>query len=223
MEVAGTGDLRAHSVLPLALRVIGRPRDPALRGAVDALRAWRRAGGRRFDADARRRVRARGGDPDHGRLVAAAGARADASRCSASPRWTRCRRRRSSRTRPTTTAGTSAPPSRARGTATSARTCARVLGRKVKGRYFRKLCGARQAAPLPGRAARLAARGGSRSRRASSTARTRCAPRPARPATRRASTRSSFRPVGGATQPLIPWINRPTYQQVNEIQARVPR
>jgi hypothetical protein len=32
-----------------------------------------------------------------------------------------------------------------------------------------------------------------------------------------------FRPVGGATQPLIPWINRPTYQQVNEIQSRVPR
>ena len=28
---------------------------------------------------------------------------------------------------------------------------------------------------------------------------------------------------GGATQPLIPWINRPTYQQVNEIQARTPR
>jgi hypothetical protein len=32
-----------------------------------------------------------------------------------------------------------------------------------------------------------------------------------------------FRPVGGATQPLIPWINRPTYQQVNEIRSRVPR
>ena len=32
-----------------------------------------------------------------------------------------------------------------------------------------------------------------------------------------------FRPVGGATQPLIPWINRPTYQQANEIQSRVPR
>ena len=32
-----------------------------------------------------------------------------------------------------------------------------------------------------------------------------------------------FRPVGGATQPLIHWINRPTYQQVNEIQSRVPR
>jgi hypothetical protein len=27
------------------------------------------------------------------------------------------------------------------------------------------------------------------------------------------------RPVGGATQPLIHWINRPTYQQVVEVQA----
>ena len=33
----------------------------------------------------------------------------------------------------------------------------------------------------------------------------------------------SFRATGGATQPLIHWINRPTFQQVNEIQARVPR
>ncbi len=31
------------------------------------------------------------------------------------------------------------------------------------------------------------------------------------------------RPVGGATQPLIPWINRPTYQQVTEIQGPAPR
>ena len=34
MEVAGTQDLRAHTVLPLALRLIGRPKDPALRRAV---------------------------------------------------------------------------------------------------------------------------------------------------------------------------------------------
>ena len=32
-----------------------------------------------------------------------------------------------------------------------------------------------------------------------------------------------FSPVGGATQPLIHWINRPTYQQANEIQRRLPR
>jgi hypothetical protein len=31
------------------------------------------------------------------------------------------------------------------------------------------------------------------------------------------------RPIGGATQPLIHWINRPTFQQANEIQRRVSR
>ena len=51
MEVAGTGDLRAHSVLPVALRVVGRPRGARLRAAVALLRQWRRAGGRRIDAD----------------------------------------------------------------------------------------------------------------------------------------------------------------------------
>jgi hypothetical protein len=32
-----------------------------------------------------------------------------------------------------------------------------------------------------------------------------------------------FRAVGGATQPLIHWINRPTFQQVNEIQRQMGR
>jgi hypothetical protein len=31
------------------------------------------------------------------------------------------------------------------------------------------------------------------------------------------------RPTGGATQPLIQWINRPTYQQAVEIPQRLPR
>jgi hypothetical protein len=32
-----------------------------------------------------------------------------------------------------------------------------------------------------------------------------------------------FRPLGGVTQPLIPWINRPTYQQAVEVQGTAPR
>jgi hypothetical protein len=32
-----------------------------------------------------------------------------------------------------------------------------------------------------------------------------------------------FRPTGAATQPLIHWINRPTYQQVVSVERRVPR
>ena len=49
MEDAGTVDLRATKVLPYALRVLGRPRNPELRKAVTKLRAWVRAGGHRRD------------------------------------------------------------------------------------------------------------------------------------------------------------------------------
>jgi len=51
MEVAGAADLRAYVDLPLALRVLGAPRDRGVREAVDKLRAWRRAGGLRKDAN----------------------------------------------------------------------------------------------------------------------------------------------------------------------------
>ena len=32
-----------------------------------------------------------------------------------------------------------------------------------------------------------------------------------------------FRAIGGVTVPSIPWINRPTYQQVVEVQGHRPR
>ena len=49
MEEAGTVDLRGYDVLPYALKVIGRPADPALRDAVDKLAAWRADGAHRID------------------------------------------------------------------------------------------------------------------------------------------------------------------------------
>src|SRR4051812_14852448 len=51
MEMAGSTDLRAHAVLPLALKVIGHPRDRKLAAAVAELRAWVKAGGLRRDGD----------------------------------------------------------------------------------------------------------------------------------------------------------------------------
>jgi acyl-homoserine lactone acylase PvdQ len=51
MEDAGTVDLRATEVLPYALRVIGKPKDPATAAAVNTLRAWIHAGGHRRDVD----------------------------------------------------------------------------------------------------------------------------------------------------------------------------
>jgi hypothetical protein len=49
MEEAGLQDLRGVKVLPLALRIIGTPRDAELRGAVAALRAWVASGAQRRD------------------------------------------------------------------------------------------------------------------------------------------------------------------------------
>src|SRR3954453_21912086 len=49
MEMAGSMDLRAHADLPLALKIIGTPKDKALRPAMRELRAWLKAGGLRRD------------------------------------------------------------------------------------------------------------------------------------------------------------------------------
>ena len=32
-----------------------------------------------------------------------------------------------------------------------------------------------------------------------------------------------FRPIGVITQPLVEWVNRPTFQQADEIQGHGPR
>ncbi len=49
MEEPATQDLRAIKVLPILLRAIGNPDDPALRSALGKLRAWSRAGSHRRD------------------------------------------------------------------------------------------------------------------------------------------------------------------------------
>jgi hypothetical protein len=51
MEDAATVDLRAQKVLPWALKVLDTPSDPALRDAVQKLRAWAGDGGHRIDRD----------------------------------------------------------------------------------------------------------------------------------------------------------------------------
>jgi hypothetical protein len=49
MESAGTVDLRATKVLPYLLRVVGHPRNRQLAHAASVLRAWVKAGGHRID------------------------------------------------------------------------------------------------------------------------------------------------------------------------------
>jgi acyl-homoserine lactone acylase PvdQ len=217
VELAGTTDLRAHAVLPLALKVIGRPRDPALRSAVRALRAWRRAGGLRRDHDRDRTY-------EH----------ADAIRILDAwwPRWVDAQfrpalGRAALRTLLTAVDADNEPNTGGehRGSAYQdgwygyvRKDLMTVLGRRVRGRYSREYCGGgslRRCRRALRRSLRTALRvpasevyGGD----------------PKCPqADQWCFDSIEFKAVGGATQPLVHWINRPTYQQANEIQTALPR
>ena len=97
-----------------------------------------------------------------------------------------------------------------------------VLGRKVKGKYSRKYCGGgklKQCRTVLRRslaAAIVAARGDLYKGDSVCAAEKKASDQWCYDAVRQ-------RPVGGATQPLIHWINRPTYQQVTEVQGPSPR
>jgi acyl-homoserine lactone acylase PvdQ len=216
MELAGSTDLRAHVDLPLALRIIGKPGDSSLRRAVDELRAWQRSGGLRKDAN-------QDGVYEHSDAIKLLDAWW--------PLWVR------SQFRPALGAKAykallaaveldNAPNNHGDHLGSAYQTgwygyvrkdLRTVLGRKVKGRYSRRYCGGtlrrcRQVLRRSLRDAIKAARG------AVYTGDPLC-----KNGDQYCYDAVRQRPVGGATQPLIHWINRPTYQQVVEVQGPAPR
>ncbi len=217
MELAGTSDLRAHAVLPLALKVVGRPRDPALRNAVAVLRAWRRDGGLRRDRD-------RDGVYEH----------ADAIRILDAwwPRWVRAQFRptlgkRALRVLLGVVDADNAPNTdgRHQGSAYQdgwygyvRKDLMTVLGKRVRGRYSREYCGRGSL-----RRCRGALRRSLRAALAVPAGEVYGGDPKCPRADQWCFDAIEFKAVGGTTQPLIHWVNRPTYQQVNEIQSRVPR
>jgi hypothetical protein len=51
MGIAGSQDLRGVEVLPYALKVLGQPSNPTLRTAVDELRTWMQTGAHRINRE----------------------------------------------------------------------------------------------------------------------------------------------------------------------------
>jgi hypothetical protein len=215
MEEAGSTDLRGEKVLPLALRVIGRPKDPALAAAVATLRAWVRSGAHRRDKDGDGRY----DDADAVRIMDAWW-----------PRWMRAQ------FRPVLGAAAfdaiphemdNAPNNHGDHLGSAYQTgwygyaykdLRRILHLPVRQRYAKAFCG--------------------RGRRAQCRARLRLSLKQALAVPANEVYRGDplchdgdqpcydavrFRPLGGVTQPLIPWINRPTYQQAVEIAGHRPR
>jgi hypothetical protein len=217
MEMAGSTDLRAHADLALALAVIGRPKDAHMRAVVAELRSWLRAGGLRRDQN-------RDGTYEH----------SDAVRIMDAwwPKWIRAEfQPKLGRTALDALEATDPIDNPPNGGGTHegssfqgawfgyvSRDLRTILHRRVRGRYTLRYCG-----------------GGSRSkcRRVLLRSLRAAAGVPAsklysgdplcKAGDQECWDSIQFRPVGGSKQPLIPWINRPTFQQVVSVLRTVPR
>ncbi len=209
MEDAATVDLRADAVLPPALRVIGRPADAGLSAAIAELRAWHADGSHRIDRD-------RDGSYEHARAIATFDAWW--------PRWMHAQ------FEPALGAKLFAAITNINELANEPNNhgdhlgsawqdgwhsyalsdLRRLLGTGESRGWSRVYCGTR-------RRCRGALRASLRAALDTPVAET--YPADGQCAAGEQACRDSifFRPIGGVTQPLIPWQNRPTFQQTVEV------
>ncbi|MDX6681369.1 MAG: hypothetical protein QOG94_1408 [Solirubrobacteraceae bacterium] len=220
MGEAATTDLRAEQVLPLALSVIGSPRDERLGRAVAQLRDWVASGAHRRDRDG-------DGVYEH----------ADAIRILDAfwPRWMRAQFAPSLGddlfAQLTGAHGLDNEPNNDGAHLGSAyqtgwygyaaKDLRRVLGRRVRAPYSKRYCGGGDRARCRtllrealGRALDVAP--------ATLYADAACA-QAGTPDDQACYDKIAFRSTGGITQPMIGWQNRPTYQQANEVRGHRPR
>jgi len=217
MEQAGSTDLRGMTSLPLALRILGTPKDPALAAAVAKLKAWSASGTHRIDRD-------RNGAYDD----------ADAVRIM-DAWWPRLIRAmfepvmgKHLLDQLEATYEIDNEPNNHGDHLGSAyqegfygyvlKDLKRVLRRPVAQKYAVAFCGRGKLAAC--RTALEASLESALGEKATDTypadASCKAGDQPCLDSVR-------FRPLGGVTQPLIPWINRPTYQQAVEVQGASPR
>jgi acyl-homoserine lactone acylase PvdQ len=221
MEMAGTTDLRAHVDLPLALRIIGTPKDSSLRRAVDLLRAWQRSGGQRKDANKDKVY-------EHSAAIRLMDAWW--------PLWVRAQFRpalgaKAFKAIEDAVELDNAPNNHGDHLGSSYQTgwygyvrkdLRTVLKRKVRGKYARKYCGGGRLRRCR-QVLRRSLRDAIRAARGDIYGGDKVCTDEKRPGDQWCFDAVRQRPVGGATQPLIPWINRPTYQQATEVQGAAPR
>jgi hypothetical protein len=219
MEEAGTTDLRGEKVLPLALQVLGTPKDPDLAAAVAKLRAWVAGGTHRRDKDRN------GVYDDH-----------DAIRIMDAwwPRWLKAEFQPllgEAAFAAIPQEQDNSPNNHGDHLGSAYQTgwygfvykdLRQVLGKRVKQRYRRTFCGAGKIA-----ACRAALEASLKEALAVPEDELykgddACAA-DGRPHDQLCYDAIRFRPLGAATQPLIHWINRPTYQQAIEVQGHRPR
>ena len=217
MEDAATVDLRGDAVLPWVLKVVGTPRDPALASAVKKLRAWRRTGAHRVDRD---------GDGNYEQ--AAAIQLMDAW-------WPRLVRaefepvlgRALFREIQGMNELSNDPNNHGQHLGSAwqhgwygyvIKDLRTLLKRPVRGRYSRLYCGHGSLRRCRG-ALRASLRGALKADAAKLYGDDPVCAKAGLAGDQTCFDSLYFRPLGAITQPLIPWQNRPTFQQVVEVQG----
>jgi acyl-homoserine lactone acylase PvdQ len=230
MEDAGTVDLRATEVLPWALRALRRSRDPQVRDAVGKLRAWVGAGGHRIDRD-------RDGVYEHSEAIRILDAwwprwlRAQFRPALGGPLFARLEDMLGQHNSPNGEGAHHGSSYQGGWYSYAQKDLRRMLGRKAKGRFSRRYCGyGRRGGHKRSRAALRRCRA-----RLAASLKQALAVDPAvlyedevcadygKPGDQWCYDAVRQRPVGAINQPLIHWINRPTFQQLVEVQRQVPR
>jgi acyl-homoserine lactone acylase PvdQ len=216
MEDAATVDLRGDAVLPWVLKAAGRPHDPALAGALKRLRAWHRSGAHRIDRDGDGTY----DDADTIRLMDAWWpllVRAEFEPVLGGRLFKAVQGMNELSNDPNNHGQHLGSAWQHGWYGYVIKDLRTLLGRRVRGRYSRVYCGGGSLRRC--RYALIASL-----RRALKADPAKLYDDKVCSAAGRAGDQACFdsiyfRPLGAITQPLIPWQNRPTFQQVVEVEG----
>jgi acyl-homoserine lactone acylase PvdQ len=220
MENAATTDLRGHEVLPLLLDVLGRQTDPRLQEAIDKLRAWERRGAHRIDRD-------RDGVYEDSDAITILDAwwpkllEAEFIPVMGQPLFNAMRGHLEYDNQPNNHGDHLGSAYQDGWYGFVSKDLRTILRRKVRGRYARVFCGTGNLARCR-RALAESLRAAIQTDRSTMYQDDACAAA-GKQGDQWCYDSIRFRPLGGITQPLIAWQNRPTYQQAVEIQGHRPR
>ncbi|MDP1846595.1 MAG: hypothetical protein Q8K79_02295, partial [Solirubrobacteraceae bacterium] len=220
MGEAATTDLRAEQVLPLALDVIGTPKDDKLADAVAELRDWVASGSHRRDRDGN-------GVYEHATAIRILDAfwplwmRAQFEPSLGSKLFDELVAAHKLDNNPNDNGSHRGSAYQDGWYGYAAKDLRRVLGRKVAAPYSKRYCGG-------GKRARCATLLRDALSRALDVPASKLYADKACAAAGKAGDQAcfdkiAFQATGGVTQPMIAWQNRPTYQQAVEVQGHRPR
>ncbi|HXD28307.1 MAG TPA: penicillin acylase family protein, partial [Arthrobacter sp.] len=229
MGIAGTQDLRGVEVLPYALKIIGTPSDPALAQAVSQLRAWMATGSHRINRE--RAGGAASGDYDQSDAIRIMDAwwplwvQAEFQPVLGSSLLDQVESDYPINDEPGAGAPVHGTPSTMhQGSAFDVgfygivqKDLRSVLHQHETDRLNRVYCGTGSLARC-----RAALESSLAAAVAETPAQVYPAAGPCQAGDQECHDAIQFRAIGAITQPLIPWINRPTFQQADEIQGHGP-